>query len=157
MTKTTVIVEPGKHEISMSRLFNAPRELVFKVMTDPQYIPQWWGRRHHTTVVDKMDVKEGGLWRYVEHDEQGNEFAFHGVYHSIRAPERIVDTFEYEGTPDHVILETMILEAQADGTTRLTVSSVFQAVADRDWMLDSGMEEGSNESYDRLEELLAKL
>jgi len=157
MARATLIAEPGKHAFSMSRVFNAPRDLVFKAMTDPTLIPRWWGQRDHTTIVDKMDVQAGGLWRYIQRDQQGNEYAFHGVYHSIMAPERIIDTFEFEGMPGHVILETMSLEAQADGKTRLTVSSVFQTVADRDGMLSSSMEEGSNESYDRLDELLATL
>ena len=157
MAKAKLIAEVGKQEIIMSRVFDAPRDLIFEVMTDPKHIPQWWGKREHTTIVDKMDVRAGGLWRYVQRDQQGNEFAFHGVYHSITAPERVIDTFEFEGMPGHVILETMILEAQANGKTRLTVSSVFQSVADRDEMLSSGMEEGANESYDRLEELLAKV
>ena len=157
MTKTNLIAEPGKYEIIMARVFDAPRELVFKTMTDPKHIPQWWGRRNNTTIVDKMDVQAGGLWRYVQRDEQGNEFAFHGVYHSITVPERVIDTFEFEGMPGHVVLETMTLETQADGATRLTVSSVFQSVADRDGMLSSGMEQGANESYDRLAELLASM
>src|SRR5215218_2545831 len=157
MAKSNLIVEPGKHEIIMSRVFNAPRELVFTTMTDPALIPQWWGPKYLTTVVDQMEVKAGGLWRYVQRDSQGNEFAFHGVYHSITAPERVIDTFEFEGMPGHVILETMTLEAQTDGTTKVTVSSVFQSVADRDGMLSSGMQEGSNESYDRLDQLLANM
>jgi len=157
MTRANLIAEPGKHEIIMVRIFDVPRELVFTVMTDPQLIPQWWGRRTYTTIVDKMDVQAGGLWRYIQRDQQGNEFAFHGVYHSITAPERVIDTFEFEGLPGHVILETMTLEAQADGTTKVIVSSVFQSVADRDGMLSAGMEVGANESYDRLAELLAKL
>jgi uncharacterized protein YndB with AHSA1/START domain len=157
MTTTNLIAEPGKHEIIMARVFDAPRELVFKVITDPAYIPQWWGQRDSTTIVDKMDVRAGGLWRYVQRDQQGNEFAFHGVYHSITAPEQVIDTFEFEGMPGHVILETMTLEAQADRTTKVTVSSVFQSVADRDGMLSSGMESGANESYDRLAELLATM
>lgn len=157
MTKATLIAEPGKHEFTMSRIFNAPRELVFKVMTDPTHVPNWWGPRKYKTIVDKMEVRAGGLWRYIQRSEQGDEYAFHGVYHSLTAPERVVDTFEFEGMPGHVILETMTLEAQPDGKTKLTVSSVFQSVADRDGMLSSGMEEGSNESYDRLEELLATL
>lgn len=156
MTRATVIAEPGMHEIVMSRVFNAPRDLVFKTITDPELIPQWWGQRESLTIVDTMDVRAGGLWRYIQRDPHGNEYAFHGVYHSI-TPERVIDTFEFEGMPGHVILETMTLEAQPDGTTRVTVSSVFQSVADRDGMLASGMEDGSNESYDRLDELLARL
>jgi uncharacterized protein YndB with AHSA1/START domain len=157
MTTSTLIAEPGTHEIIMARVFDAPRELVFTVMTDPKLIPQWWGLRDHATIVDKMDVQAGGLWRYIQRDQQGNEFAFHGVYHSITAPERVIDTFEFEGMPGHVILETMTLEAHADGKTKVTVSSVFQSVADRDGMLSSGMTEGANESYDRLDELLKTL
>lgn len=157
MTKATLVAEPGTHEIRMTRVFAAPRALVFEVLTDPAHLAQWWGPRAYTTEVDKMEVKPGGLWRFVQRDPQGHEFAFHGVYHSITPPERVIDTFEFEGMPGHVILETLTLEAQADGTTRLIVSSVFQSVADRDGMLGSGMEGGANESYDRLAELLASL
>jgi uncharacterized protein YndB with AHSA1/START domain len=157
MPKATLIAEPGQHEFIMSGDFNAPRELVFEAMTDPKHIPQWWGQRSSTTIVDVMEARAGGRWRYIQRDQQGNEFAFHGVYHSITAPERVIDTFEFEGMPGHVILETMSLEALADGKTRVTVSSVFQSVADRDGMLSSGMEHGTNESYDRLDELLATL
>ncbi len=156
MTQAHLIAEPGQPVIIMVRVFDAPRELVFEVMTDPKHIPQWWGKREHTTRVDRMDVRAGGLWRYIERDQHGNEFAFHGVYHTIEAPKRIVDTFEFEGVPGHVVLETMTLEMSDDGKTKLTVSSVFQSVADRDGMISSGMEEGANESYDRLEELLVR-
>jgi len=157
MNKATLIAEPGSHEIIMTRVFNAPRELVFKVMTDPKHIPQWWGPRIYTTIVDKMDVKPGGVWRYIQKGKDGNEFAFHGVYHSVEAPERVVDTFEFEGMPGHVLMETMTLEDEAGGKTKVTVSSVFQSVADRDGMLQSGMADGSNESYDQLDEILATL
>ena len=157
MPKANVIAEPGSHEIIMSRVFDAPRDLLFKIMTDPKHVPQWWGPRQYTTVVDEMEVKPGGRWRYIQRGQGGSEFAFHGVYHSIEAPTRMVDTFEFEGMPGHVLMETMTLEALPDGKTKLVVSSVFQSVADRDGMLQSGMESGSNDSYDRLEELLAKV
>jgi len=101
-----------------------------------------------------MDLRPGGRWRYVQRDPQGNEHAFHGVYHDIAAPERLVFTFEYEGVPGHVVLETLTLE-ELDGKTRLTDQSVFQSVADRDGMVQSGMESGATEMMDRLEELLA--
>ncbi len=140
----------------MTREFDAPRSLVFEVMMDPKHIPHWWGPKQYTTSVDKMEVKAGGLWRFVQRDEEGNEFAFHGVYHSI-TPEQVVDTFEFEGMAGHVILETITLEAYEGGKTKMIVSSVFQSVADRDGMLSAGMEEGSSESYDRLEALLAEL
>ena len=157
MPKVTVTAEPGSHEIIMTREFNAPRDLVFKVMTDPKHIPQWWGPRQYTTIIDKMDVKPGGLWRYIQRGADGSEFGFHGVYHSVIAPECVVDTFEFEGMPGHVLMETSRFEALPDGKTKLTVSSVFQSVADRDGMLQSGMEFGTNESYERFDELLATL
>ena len=157
MTQAELIAEPGSHEIIMTRIFNAPRELVFKVMTDPKHIPQWRGPKIYTTIVDKMEVKSGGLWRYIQKGKDGSEFAFHGVYHSIEAPDRMVDTFEFEGMPGHVLMETSTFEALPDGKTKVTVSSVFQSVADRDGMLQSGMADGSNESYERMDELLETL
>lgn len=157
MTKTNLIAEPGKQEIRMERIFAAPRDLVFNVWTDPKHIPQWWGPKYLTTVVDKMDAKAGGLWRFVQRDQQGNEHGFHGVYHDIVSPERIVNTFEFEGVPGHVVLETAIFEALPDGKTRVTATSVFQSLADRDAMVKSGMESGAVETWERFAELLATL
>jgi uncharacterized protein YndB with AHSA1/START domain len=157
MTTTSVIAEPGTYEILMTRVFDAPRDLVFKAFTDPKHIPQWWGPKNLTTVVDKMDLKVGGVWRFVQRDQHGNEFAFHGVYHDIVSPERVVNTFEFEGMPGHVLLETVRFEALPDGKTRYTASSVFQSVADRDGMVSSGMETGARETLDRFAELLTTL
>ena len=153
---TTITAEPGKQELVITREFDAPRELVFKVVTDPELLPQWWGPRYLSTIIDKMDVRPGGEWRYIQRDAQGNEYAFHGVYHEVLAPERIIDTFEFEGLPEtgHVTLETIRLEELPGGRTRLTAQSVYQSVIDRDAVLQSGMESGVNESYDRLSELL---
>ena len=104
---TTVLAEPGKQEILITREFDAPRELVFKTCTDPRFIPEWWGPRYLSTEVDRMDVKSGGQWRFINRDAEGNEYAFHGMYHEILAPERIIDTFEFEGLLEtgHVSLE----------------------------------------------------
>ncbi len=162
MTKhnqTTITAEPGKQEILITREFDAPRELVFKAFTDPNLLPQWWGPRYLSTIVDKMDVRPGGQWRFINRDAEGNEFAFHGVYHQVLAPERIIDTFEFEGLPEtgHVTLETLKLEELPGGRTRFTSQSVFQSVADRDGALQSGMQEGINDTYDRLAELLKKM
>ena len=153
---TTILAEPGKQELLITREFDAPRELVFKACMDPKLISQWWGPRNLSTIVDKMDVRPGGQWRFINRDAEGNEYAFHGVYHEILAPERVIDTFEFEGLPEtgHVTLETMKLEELPGGRTRLTTQSVFQSVADRDAMLQSGMEAGVKETYDRLAELL---
>ena len=157
--KTNVTAEPGKQEIVITREFDASRELVFKACTDPELIPQWWGPRYLSTRVDMMDVRPGGQWRFINRDAEGKEYAFHGVYHEVLAPERIIDTFEFEGLPEtgHVTLETMKLEALPGGRTKLIAQSVFQSVADRDGMLQSDMEEGVNETYDRLAELLKKM
>ncbi len=160
VTKTMkLIAEPGKQEMLITREFGAPRELVFKAFTDPTLVPQWWGPRYLSTVVDKMDVRPGGQWRFINRDADGNEYGFHGVYHEILAPERVIQTFEFEGLPEtgHVTLETMRLEALPGGRTRLSVQSIFQSVADRDGMLQTDMESGANDTYARLEELLKKL
>jgi uncharacterized protein YndB with AHSA1/START domain len=155
MTETVLIAEPGKQEIVVTRVFDAPRALVFKTITDPDLIPQWWGPKYLTTTVERMEVKPGGIWRYIQKDAKGNEYAFHGVYHGIDAPERLVYTFEFEGIPGHVLLETVRLEDQ-NGKTKMIDQSVFQSVEDRDGMLMSGMEEGANETMDRLTGLLSK-
>jgi uncharacterized protein YndB with AHSA1/START domain len=156
MTKTNFIAEPGKQEIVMTRVFDAPRELVFKACTDPNLIPQWWGPKYLTTTVDRMDVKQGGIWRFIHHDADGNKYAFHGVYHEILSPERLIYTFEFEPVPGHVSLETATFE-EHDGKTKLTDRSVFQTIEDRDGMLQSGIEEGAVETWDRLAELLEKM
>lgn len=157
--KTTVTAEPGKQELTITREFDAPRELVFRVITDPELLPQWWGPRYLSTLVDKMEVRSGGQWRYIQRDEQGNEYGFHGVYHEVLAPERIIDTFEFEGLPEtgHVAMETMKLEALPGGRTRLTTQSVYQSIIDRDAVLQSGMESGLIDTYNRLDDLLEKL
>lgn len=156
MPKRSLVAEPQQHSIVATCIFNAPRALVFKVMHDPATIPQWWGPRNLTTTVDTMEPRSGGSWRYVLHDAKGNEWAFHGVYHTIEAPLRTIFTYEWEGLPGHVSLETTLFEDH-DGGTKMTTISVFQTIEDRDGMMQSGMQEGGDETMDRLEELLAKM
>jgi uncharacterized protein YndB with AHSA1/START domain len=141
------------------REFDAPRELVFKAFTDPKLYVQWIGPRGLTTNLETFEPRNGGSWRYIQKDKHGNEYAFHGVNHEVLSPERIIGTFEFEGLPEkgHVILETARFEAMPGNRTKLTSQSVFMSVADRDGMLQSGMEEGVNDSYDRLDELLEKM
>ena len=155
MIKTNLVAELGKQEIVITRIFDSPCELVFKLTTDPNLIPQWWGPKSLTTTVEKMDLRIGGVWRYIQRDPGGNEYAFYGVYHDIKPPERLVYTFEFEGMPGHVLLEIVTLEDQG-GKTLYTDKTVFQTVQDRDGMLQSGMQEGAVESTDRLAELLSK-
>jgi uncharacterized protein YndB with AHSA1/START domain len=155
MVKLNVVAEPGKHDILITREFNAPRDRVFNALCDPKLIPQWWGPKDTTTVVDQMEVRKGGIWRYVQRDQRGNEYAFNGVYHEV-TPYRMVYTFEFEGMPGHVLMETVTLE-EHDGKTRLIDLSVFQSVADRDGMIQAGMESGATDSWDRLDDLLKRM
>jgi len=154
--RTNLVAEPGKQEVVVTRLFDVPRERLFKAMTDPSLVPQWWGPEYLNTVVDRMDVEPGGTWHFIQQDPDGNKYAFHGVYHQVASPERLVYTFEYEGVPGHVALETCTFE-DLGGRTLLTDQLVFQSVEDRDGMLHSGMEDGQDATWSRLDALLAKL
>lgn len=153
---TGIEARPGKPEIVITRTFAASRDLVFRAYTDPDLIARWWGPKRFTIAVDKLDARPGGLWRFINRDAEGNEYAFHGVYHDVSAPERIVGTFEFEGTPGHVSLETLTLE-EIGGRTKATSRSAFQTVEDRDGMLKADMEEGVDETMDRLAGLLEEL
>ncbi len=109
--------------------------------------------------LEKFEPRSGGMWRYISKDKQGNEYGFHGVNHEVLAPERIIDTFEFEGLPEkgHVALQTAKFMELASGRTKVMIQAVFQSVADRDGMLQSGAEKGITESYERLDELLEKI
>jgi uncharacterized protein YndB with AHSA1/START domain len=152
---TTVFTFPSDREIVMTHIFDAPREVVFKVVTDPKLIPQWWGPKDFTTTVDKMEVRPGGIWRFEQLGPDGNIYAFNGAYREVILPKRVVDTFEFEGMPGHILVETVTFE-EHDGKTKMIVTSLFQTVEDRDGMLKSGMEKGATESMERLENLLEK-
>jgi len=141
-------------ELKMSRVFDAPRELVFAAYTDPNHIPNWWGPRNTTTIVDTMDVRPGGLWRFIHRASDGTEWAFNGEYRDIVPPERLVSTFIFEGMPDQVVVDSATFD-EHDGKTTVTVISRFASIEDRDGMLQSGMESGAAETWDRLAELLS--
>ena len=155
MNETVITAEPGMPLITITREFDAPRDLVFRAHIDPELLVQWLGPRDLTTTIDRYDTRDGGTWRYVQKDADGNEYGFHGVFHGIPSPEAIVQTFEFEGVPGHVMLDTTTLE-QRDGRTLMRTVSSFQSVEDRDGMIASGMERGVRDSGDRLEELLAR-
>ena len=150
------VTTPSEREIRVERVFDAPRERVFAVYTDPQLIGEWWGPRGTTTIVDRMDLTTGGGWRFVVRDADGGETAFRGTYRELTPPERIVQTFEWEGMPGHVSVETATFEDLGE-RTRVTTLSLFHTAEERDGMLGSGMEGGLNETYARLDELLARL
>jgi uncharacterized protein YndB with AHSA1/START domain len=155
-TSALKVTLPSDLEIAMTRVFNAPRDLVFRAHTDPALVSQWWGQRGSTTIVHKMDVKPGGAWRFVQKAPDGTEYGFRGEYREVVPPERLAWTFEFEGMPGHILVETITF-TETDGKTTLTSVSVFDTKEDRDGMLASGMEGGAAESLDRLEELLATL
>ena len=147
---------PSDREIRLTREFQAPRELVFEAFSKPEHMARWWGQAGSTLAQCDMDFRPGGAWRFVERDAAGNEWGFRGEIREIVPPERIVQTFEFDGMPGHVSVETMVLE-DLGGRTRLTVTSAFASVEDRDGMLQSGMETGASESYDRLEAYLRSM
>jgi uncharacterized protein YndB with AHSA1/START domain len=153
-SKATVTT-PSDREIRAERIFNAPRERVWKALTDPTLVAQWWGRGNRL-VVERMDLQRGGHWRFVEHSDHGVH-GFEGRYREVTAPERVVQTFEWDGMPGHVVLETMTLEDLGDGRTKLVTLSLFLTHEDRDGMLNSGMEAGMNQSYDALDRVLLTL
>jgi len=151
-----VTAEPGVQEVFITREFDAPRELVFKAHTDPDFYVQWLGPRGYEMILETFEPVNGGKYRYIHKDPDGNEFAFHGTFHEI-SEELMIQTFEFEGLPErgHVSLDTMRLEALPGGRTKVTIQSVFQSVEDRDGMVQSGMERGVREGYERLDEVLA--
>ena len=156
--KTIITVEPGKQELFITREFDAPRALVYKAHIDPNLYIQWLGPRGYEMILETFEPHNGGRYRYIHKDQHGNEFGFHGVFHEI-SEDLLIQTFEFEGLPErgHVILDTMRLEELPSNRTRATIQSVYQSVSDRDGMVQSGMERGVNEGYERLDELLAKM
>jgi uncharacterized protein YndB with AHSA1/START domain len=156
MGKTQIIAEPGMPQIVITREFDAPRSVIFRAYTDPELVVQWLGPRRLTMTVDRFEVRDGGTWRYIHRDVDGNEYGFHGVFHGAPSPENgIVQTFEFEGAPGHVSLETLTFE-EHDSKTLVRTNVVFQSVTDRDAAIASGMEEGLSDGYERLDELLAR-
>jgi uncharacterized protein YndB with AHSA1/START domain len=156
MTELKVTAEPGVPQVFTERTFDAPRELVFRAFIEPDLLVQWLGPRQYTMTIDRFDARDGGSYRYVHADDAGNAFGFHGVFHGEPSPDGFVQTFEFEGAPGNVSMDTLTLE-ERDGKTTVRTNSVFQSVEARDAMVQSGMAEGMNDGYDRLEELVAKL
>ncbi len=149
----TSFVVLSDHETRMERVFNAPVAVVFKAYTDAKQIPHWWGPRDQATRVETMEVRQGGRWRFVHTATDGTHNAFRGIYREIAPNKRIVNTFEFEPQAGHISEDTATF-ADQNGKTLVTVTTRFANQADRDGMLDSGMEQGSRESWDRLAELV---
>jgi uncharacterized protein YndB with AHSA1/START domain len=156
MSKTQITAEPGIPQIIVEREFDAPRDLVFRAYTDPDLVVQWLGPRDLKMRIEEYDVRDGGKWRYVSIDADGNEYGFHGVFHGTPSPDGTVQTFEFEGMPGHVAMDTLTL-VERDGRTLARTVASFQSVQDRDGMIESGAERGVREGHERLTELLATL
>lgn len=154
MNALQLTVPPGTQSISWTREIDAPRDVVFAVMTDGDLIAQWYGPSNLTTTVVTHEPRTGGSWHYVQQDPEGNSYGFRGVFHDVVPGERVVQTFEFDGMPGHVTLDSLTLQDADGGRTLVTGQSVFQSVEDRDGMVASGMEGGMAEGYDRLEELV---
>jgi uncharacterized protein YndB with AHSA1/START domain len=154
-TKNARISTPSDREIRIERVFDAPRERVWEAITDPSLVSQWWGRGNRL-VIERMEVSRGGHWRFVEHSTGGTH-GFEGRYREVTPPARIVQTFEWDGMPGHVCVETMTLEDLGDERTRLVVLSLFHTSEERDGMLLSGMDAGLNQAYEALDQVLARI
>ncbi|HKY14660.1 MAG TPA: SRPBCC family protein [Microthrixaceae bacterium] len=152
--ETQIIVDPDVPLVRLIREFDAPVEQVFRAHVDPELIVQWLGPRDLEMSIEHFDCRTGGSYRYL-HKRGGEEYGFHGCFHDVRPNELIVQTFTFEGVPDSVALERMVLEDLGNGRTRLTATSLVDSFEDRDAFVASGMEVGINEGYDKLDELLA--
>jgi len=155
MSKTTFTVHKDKLEVVIEREFNAPREFIWKVVTDPEMVPKWWGPSKYETKVDKMDFRVGGEWRFLNIDKDGNAFAFHGVYKEIMPNEKVVDTFNFEPIgPGHELTETMRLTDNGNGKTKMSTTTAYPNIQDLEGMVNSGMEGGATETYERIAALV---
>jgi uncharacterized protein YndB with AHSA1/START domain len=153
--ETEITADPEVPLVRIIREFDAPPEKVFRAHTDPELVVRWLGPRRTEMRIDHWDCRTGGSYRYV-HTSGGDEFGFHGCFHEVRPSELVVQTFTFEGVPDGVALERLVLEEVGDGRTRLTATSLVDSFEARDAVLASGMESGIREGYERLDELLAR-
>jgi uncharacterized protein YndB with AHSA1/START domain len=155
MGKTRIIAPEGQPFIDMEREFDAPAELVHRAYVDPKLVTQWLGPRQYEMVIERWDARDGGSYRYFHNDGE-NSYGFRGVFHSM-AVDNMVQTFEFDGAPGHVSLDVQVIEDIGGGRSRVKAHSVFLSVEDRDAMVESGMGDGMEDGYNRLDELLGRL
>jgi len=153
--EAAVVTTPSDREIHIERIFDAPRERVWQAFTDAAQVAQWWGRGNRLD-IERLEVERGGHWRFVEYGPDGSVNGFEGRFREVTPPERLVQTFEWDGMPGYVAIDTAVLEDLGDGRTKVVTTSLFHTREERDGMLESGMESGLNESYDALDRLLAR-
>ena len=159
MTSTphrALISTPKDREIRIERVFDHSRDRVWRALTEPELLKQWWGRGRMTE-IETYEFRRGGHWRFVVPGSTGKPEGFEGRFREITAPEKLVMTFEWDGMPGYVIVQAMELEALPDGTTRVVTTSQFHTPEERDGMLQSGMQQGMNDSYAALDRILDTL
>lgn len=145
-----VVTTPSDREILVTRVFDAPRQKVWDALTRPELVARWWGRGNRV-VIERLEVERGGHWRFVEHAADGVH-GFEGRFREVSPPDRLVQTFEWDGMPGHVVVNSMTLEDLGDGRTKVVTTSLFHTREERDGMLSSGMSAGLEQSYRALEE-----
>jgi uncharacterized protein YndB with AHSA1/START domain len=153
--RRATVTTPSDRELRVERIFDAPRTRVWRAMTEPELVKQWWGRGNPLT-VERLEVERGGHWRFVEHSDHGDH-GFEGRFREVVPPEKLSMTFEWDGAPGHVVVQTIVLEDIDGGRTRMVSTSMFFTKDDRDGMMSSGMEVGMNESYAALDRVLAAM
>lgn len=157
MTNPTHITAlPGQPFVEIVREFDAPASAVFRAHVDPELFAAWTGPRRLTMEVHEFDAAPGGRWRYTSHDSAGGAYGFRGVFHTIEQDALIIGTFEFDGAPHQVSLNTARFEDLGGGRSRYTGHSVFPSLENRDGMVSSGMEYGVTEGFERLDEVLAR-
>lgn len=156
-SKSFQVTTPSDCEVTMTRLFDAPRQLVFEAMTKPEHVKQWWGRlgEGYSVPVCEIDLRVGGKWRFVNRHPQG-EVAFYGEYQEISPPGRVVFTEIFAEYPDTVSVVTSVLTEEGN-KTRLTATVRYPSKEVRDLVLGTGMAHGAGVSYDRLDDLVQSL
>jgi uncharacterized protein YndB with AHSA1/START domain len=156
MTNPVTINAPeGQPYTEIIREFDAPVEAVFRAHSDPELVRQWLGPRGYEIDIDEWDFRSHGGYRYIHRNPEGEEFAFNGTFHSVRENEFAIQTFEFEGFPDVVSIESMTFEDLGNGRSRLTGRATYPTLEARDGMVESGMEQGVREGYERLDDVLA--
>jgi uncharacterized protein YndB with AHSA1/START domain len=153
--RTTTITTPSDAEVRIERLFDAPPALVWEAYTDPELLCEWLGPRRLKMTVQEMDVRSGGSYRYTHESDEDGPFVFYGEFRAVEPPRLLVQSFDFEGNDLGPSLDRVEFEAVGAEQTRLVVTATFASIEARDSMLQSGMEKGVNEGYEKLDELLA--
>ncbi|MBV9329549.1 MAG: SRPBCC domain-containing protein [Chloroflexi bacterium] len=154
MTSETTFSQTSELEFVMTRVFDAPRDLVFAACTEPRHMAQWWGPRGYVLTVAEMDVRAGGTYRFVQRAPDGNTYAFHGTFFEVEPPEHLRMSQIFDPHPTSELLVSLAFEDLGDGRTRMVDTMRFDSIESRDGSLSAGMERGARESYERLAEHL---